>query len=87
MPGASQRLDELLEALAQRDAENARQAEENARQAKEVAERDVEIARLGAEVERLTELVASLKERLGQDSNNSSKPPSSDTPASRNKRK
>lgn len=52
-----------------------------------LAERDAQIARLTAEVERLTKLVEELKRQLGQDSSNSSKPPSSDTPASRNKRK
>jgi len=81
------RLDELHEALAERDAEIARQGDKNARQAEAIVERDVEVARLAGEVGRLTELVASLEERLGLDSSNSSKPPSSDTPASRNKRK
>ena len=54
---------------------------------KALAERDAENERLTLEVKRLTEVVEELKRRLGQDSSNSSKPPSSDTPASRNKRK
>jgi transposase len=70
---AAKRIEELQKALAERDAE--------------IAKRDVEIARLVAEVARLTEWVAVLQRRLGQDSSNSSKPPSSDPPASRNRRK
>ena len=66
-------LEELRKALAQRDAE--------------IASRDAEIARLTAEVTRLTEQVQALQERLGQDSSNSSKPPSSDGPTSRNRSK
>ncbi|MBN4059259.1 IS66 family transposase [Endomicrobium sp. AH-315-J14] len=73
MDGAHEHLEELQGVLAERDAK--------------LTEREAEIAQLAAEVKRLTELVAALQERLGQDSNNSSKPPSSDTPASRNKRK
>lgn len=76
----STRIEQLEKALAERDSKLAERAEK-------IAERDAEIAQLAAEVKRLTELVVGLKERLGQDSNNSSKPPSSDTPASRNKRK
>lgn len=54
---------------------------------KALTQRDVENERLTSEVKRLSEVVEELKRRLGQDSSNSSKPPSSDTPASRNKRK
>jgi transposase len=49
----------------------------------QLAERDARIAQLMAKVEMLTARVAELEARLGQNSSNSSKPPSSDTPGSR----
>jgi transposase len=48
-----------------------------------VAERDARIAELMAKVEALTARVADLEARLGQDSSNSSRPPSSDGPGTR----
>jgi len=48
----------------------------------QVAERDARIAELMAKVEALTARVAELETRLGQNSSNSSKPPSSDVPGS-----
>jgi len=84
----------LREALAARDAElAARDAELAARDAElaardaELAAREREIQQLRAEVQRLTELVAELQEKLGQNSRNSSKPPSSDSPSDKPKRK
>ena len=68
-----QRIQQLEEALARANAE--------------IAERDVKIAasevataQWRAEVERLVKVVEALQERLGLNSNNSSKPPSSDPP-------
>ena len=52
-----------------------------------VAALQVQLAAVVAENERLRELVAELQERLGQDSTNSGKPPSSDPPGSRTKDK
>ena len=49
----------------------------------QVAERDARIAQLMAKVEKLTARVAELEARLGQNSNNSSRPPSSDGPGAR----
>jgi transposase len=49
----------------------------------QVAERDVRIAQLLASVEALTRRVAELEARLGQNSTNSSKPPSSDPPGTK----
>lgn len=71
-----ERIIELEKTLAARDAEIA------ARDA-EIAARDAEIAALRAQVEELTRQVAALMERLSQNSSNSHKPPSSDTPAQR----
>ena len=48
-----------------------------------VAERDARIAELMAKVEALTARVAELEARLGQDSSNSSRPPSTDGPGTR----
>ena len=48
----------------------------------QLAERDERIAQLMAKVEALTARVAELEARLGQNSSNSSKPPSSDAPGS-----
>jgi transposase len=50
----------------------------NERQAVELSAARDEIARLAASVEQLTEVVAELQRRLGQDSSNSSRPPSSE---------
>jgi len=79
--------------LAVRDAElvarDAGLAERDAGLAKrdaELAARESEIQKLRAEVERLATLVARLQERLGQNSSNSSKPPSSDSPGSKEKK-
>lgn len=49
----------------------------------QVAERDARIAQLMAKVEELTARVAELEARLGQNSSNSSRPPSSDGPGTR----
>ncbi len=94
MSEADEPLAELKRALAERDAEIAKRDAEIAKRDAEIAKlvaeiagHDAEVARLAQEVERLTKLVAELKARLGKDSSNSSKPPSSDPPASRNKRK
>ena len=74
-------------ALAARDADlAARDADLAARDA-DLAAREREIQRLRAEVERLTKRVAKLMEKLGQNSSNSSKPPSSDSPSDKPKRK
>ena len=53
----------------------------------QVAERDARIAQLLAKVEALTARVEELEARLGQNSRNSSRPPSSDTPGSARQRK
>ena len=52
-----------------------------------LAAREREIQQLRAEVKQLTALVLELKERLGQNSRNSSKPPSSDSPRDKPKKK
>ena len=75
-----ERIAQLEKALADRDAILANRDAT-------LADRDAENERLISEVKRLTEVVEELKRQLGQDSSNSSKPPSSDTPESRNKRK
>ena len=73
-------------ALAARDAAlAARDADLAARDAA-LAAREREIQQLRAEVEQLTKLVAKLQEKLGQNSRNSSKPPSSDSPGDKPKR-
>ena len=64
MHDALTRIEKLEKALAQRDAD--------------IAQRDADIARLTGEVKRLSELLDLLKEKLGENSSNSSKPPSSD---------
>lgn len=53
----------------------------------ELAVRDARIAVLEEQVAKLTEQVARLIERLGQNSGNSSKPPSSDLPSTRDQRR
>jgi transposase len=53
----------------------------------ELAARDARIAELEQQVAKLTEQVAKLIERLGQNSGNSSKPPSSDPPGTRAERR
>jgi transposase len=53
----------------------------------QVAARDAEIAELRRKLEELTQLVLTLKERLDQNSTNSSKPPSSDSPDQRAERR
>jgi transposase len=53
----------------------------------QLAERDARIAQLMAQVAALTARVAELEARLGQNSSNSSRPPSSDTPGSPRQRK
>jgi transposase len=66
--------------LAARDADlAARDADLAARDA-ELAAREREIQQLRAELKQLAALVVTLKERLDQNSSNSSKPPSSDPP-------
>ena len=75
----------LREELRKRDADlAARDADLAARDA-DLAAREREIQQLRAEVERLTKLVAELMEKLGQNSSNSSKPPSSDSPSDKPK--
>lgn len=87
MHEVDERIAELEKALADRDAKLADRDAKLADRDAKLAERDADNERLALEVKRLAELVEELKRRLGQDSSNSSKPPSSDTPASRNKRK
>lgn len=70
----------LQEELRKRDADLA------ARNA-DLAAREREIQQLRAEVKQLTALVLELKEQLGQNSCNSSKPPSSDSPRDKPKKK
>jgi len=53
----------------------------------ELRKRDELLAGLQAENVRLRQLVVELRERLGQNSSNSSKPPSTDKPGSRPPRK
>lgn len=53
----------------------------------ELVKRDAEIVRLSAQVAELTQLVEKLQEQLGQNSRNSSKPPSSDGPSTKSKNK
>jgi len=53
----------------------------------QLRKRDELIAELRAEIKKLQQLVAELQERLGQNSSNSSKPPSTDKPGSRPSRK
>jgi transposase len=69
-------VEELRAALAARDADLA------ARDA-DLAARDAEVAELREQVTQLTEVVRRLEEQLGQNSNNSNKPPSSDPPGTK----
>jgi transposase len=71
---------DLRKALGQKDADLAKKDAD-------LAGRESEIQKLRAEVERLVAMVAQLKERLGQNSSNSSKPPSSDAPRDKPKKK
>ena len=61
--------------------------EEIAELRRQLAERDVLIARLLADVARQSAEIAALKELLGRSSKNSSKPPSSDGPGTKPRRK
>jgi uncharacterized coiled-coil protein SlyX len=54
---------------------------------KKIAEQAAQIAEQAARIAKLEGLVQGLSERLGQDSRNSHRPPSSDSPESRKKRK
>jgi transposase len=54
---------------------------------KKIAEQAAQIAEQAARIAKLEGLVQELSERLGQDSRNSHRPPSSDSPESRKKRK
>jgi len=71
---------ELQEELRKRD-------EELRKRDEFIGELQVHFAALRAENERLQHLVAELQEQLGQNSSNSSKPPSTDKPGSRPQRK
>ena len=53
----------------------------------QIAERDAQIAERDARIAALEAEVADLREQLGQDSSNSGRPPSSDSPAARQKRR
>jgi len=53
---------------------------------RQVAERDVRIARLEAALDKALERIAVLEAKLGQNSSNSSQPPSKDTPEQRRNR-
>ncbi len=69
----------IAELEAEVSAKDARIAEQDAR----IAQQDARIAQLEQRVAQLLEQVALLTERLGQDSSNSHKPPSSDRPGRR----
>ncbi len=58
--------------------ENAQLREENKRQAQRIAELEREVSALQAQVSALLETISELKEQLQKNSQNSSKPPSSD---------
>jgi uncharacterized coiled-coil protein SlyX len=76
VPDASSAPDEL----AALRAANARLREVIEAKDEMLAARDAQIAVLARRVESLTERVAELERRLGRDSSNSSRPPSSDSP-------
>ena len=80
MQDAATIIRDLREELRKRDVDLAKRDAD-------LAVRESEIQKLRVEVERLAALVAALKERLGQNSSNSSKPPSSDKPSDKQKKK
>ena len=80
-------INSLQEELRKRDAALAARDADLAARDEALAAREREIQQLRAEVKQLTALVLELKERLGQNSRNSSKPPSSDSPRDKPKKK
>ena len=72
-------VEQLRKTLAKRDADLAKRDAD-------LAARESEIQQLRAEVERLLQRLAELQEQLGQNSSNSSKPPSSDSPRDKPKK-
>ncbi len=78
---------ELEAELAAKAGQVATQAEEIATQAEEIATQAEEIATQAAKIASLEEQVAELLEKLGQNSSNSHKPPSSDPPGHRKQRR
>jgi transposase len=80
---ASAGLSWLRARVAELEAENARLRETGAA---ELAARDAQVEEARAQVAVLVERVGELERRLGKDSSNSSRPPSSDTPYSKKSR-
>ena len=84
---ADKRIAELEADVASKDARIAEQDARIAEQDARIAEQDARIAELEALVAKLLEQVAALSERLGENSGNSSKPPSSDPPGTGSKKR